>query len=139
MASKPKPKVKSTTKKASAKPKGQTIDDYLANVRDDQREALEKLRQMIKAAVPKAEECINYGVCAFRLDGDCVAGFGAGANHCTYYPMSGSTTHELRDELEDYETSKGSIRFAPEKPLPARLIQKLIKTRIAELKRNRDK
>ena len=110
-----------------------TIDDYLAAVSDDQRAALEKLRKTIKAAVPKAEECIDYGVAAFRLNGTAVAGFGASAKHCSFYPMSGKTVTTLQSELKNYKTTKGSIQFQPDKPLSAALVRKLIKTRIAEI------
>lgn len=114
----------------AAKPK--TIDEYLAGVNDEQRAALQKLRKIIKTIVPKAEECINYGVAAFRLDGQPIAGFGASANHCTYFPMSGATVATLKADLKDYETSKGAIRFPADQPLPIALVRKLIKTRVAE-------
>jgi len=123
----------------AAKPKAKTIDEYLAAVGDDQRAALEKLRRTIKAAIPKAEECINYGVAAFCLDGVVLIGFGAGANHCSLFPMSGSTTTELRGDLRDYETSKGAIRFQPGSPLPAALVRKVIKARKAEIARREKK
>ena len=109
-----------------------TIDDYLAGVNDKQRAALQKLRKTIKTIVPKAEECISYGVAAFRLDGQPIAGFGAIANHCTYFPMSGATVATLKADLKDYETSKGAIRFPADQPLPITLVRKLIKARIAE-------
>jgi uncharacterized protein YdhG (YjbR/CyaY superfamily) len=117
-----------------SKNKPTTIDEYLAGVGADQRAALEKLRKIIHAAVPKAEECIDYGVAAFRLNGKAIAGFGAGAKHCSYFPMSGATIHTLRAELKGYETTKGSIHFSPDKPLPAALVRKLVKARIAEIK-----
>ena len=115
------------------KPKAKTIDEYLAGVSDDQRVVLEKLRKIIRAAVPKAEECINYGVAAFRLNGECFAGLGATAKHCSYYPMSGKTASTLQNELKGYKTTKGSIQFQPDKPLPAVLVRKLIKARLAEI------
>ncbi len=110
-----------------------TIDEYLATVGDDQRAALEKLRKTIRAAVPKADECINYGVAAFRLNGECFAGFAASAKHCSYYPMSGKTVSAHQDELKSYATTKGSIQFQPDKPLPVALVRKLIKARLAEI------
>jgi uncharacterized protein YdhG (YjbR/CyaY superfamily) len=116
-----------------AKMKPETIDDYLARVSDDQRAALEKLRKTIRTIVPKAEECISYGLAAFRLDGRPIAGFGASGNHCAFYPMSGATVATLKDDLKDYETSKGAIRFPVDQPLPVALVRKLIKTRIAEI------
>ena len=108
-----------------------TIDEYLAAVSDDKRVALEKLRRVIKAAAPKAEECISYQLAAFRLNGPLVA-FGATANHCAFYLMSASTVEAHRDELKDYDTSKGTIRFQPNQPLPAALVRKLVKARVAE-------
>src|SRR5215213_10205026 len=87
-----------------------TIDEYLAAVTDEQRAALTKLRQTIKAAAPLAEECISYQIPAFRQNGMLV-GFGATKNHCAFYLMSGSMVDNFADELEGYDTSKGTIRF----------------------------
>jgi uncharacterized protein YdhG (YjbR/CyaY superfamily) len=113
----------------AAKPK--TIDEYLAALSDDKRAALEKLRKSIRAAAPKAEECISYQLPAFRQNGMLVA-FGATVNHCAFYLMSFSTVETHKDELEDYDTSKGTIRFQADKPLPAALVRKLVKARVAE-------
>lgn len=113
--------------------KPKTIDEYLAAVSDDQRAALEKIRKTIQAAAPKAEECINYGLAAFRLNGKNLVAFGASAKHCSLYPMDGHTVDAFKDELKDYETSKGTIRFSVDKPLPATLVKKLVKARIAEI------
>jgi uncharacterized protein YdhG (YjbR/CyaY superfamily) len=119
---------------ANAKPK--TIDDYLAALSDENRAALEKLRRTIRAAAPKAEECISYSLPAFRLNGLMVA-LGATANHCAFYPMSGTTIEAHKRELEGYDVSKGTIRFHPDEPLPAALVRKLVKARIAENDRSR--
>src|SRR5262249_37859422 len=108
-----------------------TIDEFLATLSDDKRVALEKLRKTIKAAAPGAEECISYQVPAFRLNGMLV-GFGATEKHCAFYLMSASTVETHKDELKGYDTSKGTIRFQPDKPLPAALVRKLVKARIAE-------
>src|SRR5437016_4245160 len=113
-----------------AKPK--TIDEYLAALSDDKRATLEKLRKTIKAAAPTAEECISYGLAAFRLDGRPLVAFGAGANHCAFYPMSSATVGTLKNELKNYDTSKGTIRFPADKPLPAALVRKVVKARVAE-------
>lgn len=109
-----------------------TIDEYLTAVTADQRAALEKLRKTIRAAAPQAEECINYGLAAFRLNGKNLVGFGASAKHCAFYLMSGSMVAAHQKELENYDTSKGTIRFQPAKPLPVALVRKLVKARIAE-------
>jgi uncharacterized protein YdhG (YjbR/CyaY superfamily) len=107
------------------------VDEYLAALSDDKRAALEKLRKTIRAAAPKAEECISYQLPAFRQNGMLVA-FGATANHCAFYLMSSSTVEAHKDELKDYDTSKGTIRFQADKPLPVALVRKLVKARIAE-------
>ncbi|MBS1911354.1 MAG: DUF1801 domain-containing protein [Bacteroidetes bacterium] len=109
-----------------------TIDEYLESVSEDKRAVLERLRATIKAAAPKAEECISYRLAAFRLEGKMLVAFGATANHCAFYPMSSATVEAFRDELSDYDTSKGTIRFKPENPLPATLVRKLVKARIVE-------
>ena len=108
-----------------------TIDEYLAPLSREKRTALEKLRKDIKAAAPKAEECISYQIPAFRLGGRMLVAFGAAANHCAFYP--GAFPIEAhKNELEAYHTSKGTIRFQPDSPLPATLVRKLVKARIAE-------
>ena len=109
-----------------------TFDECLAALSADQRAALEKLRKAIKAAAPNAEECISYGLAAFRLDGRPLVGLGATANHCAFYRMSGATVAAHQDALKKYDTSKGTIRFTSDKPLPAALVRKLVKARIAE-------
>ena len=113
----------------ATKPK--TIDEYLAAVSDDKRAALQKLRKTIRAAAPQAEECISYQLPAFRQNGMLVA-FGATANHCAFYLMSSSTLEAHTDELKDYDTSKGTIRFQADKPLRVALVRKLVRARIAE-------
>jgi uncharacterized protein YdhG (YjbR/CyaY superfamily) len=122
---------KSQTVKPAGKP--ENFDGYLAALGSDQRATLEKLRQTIRAAVPQAEECISYGLAAFRLHGKPIAGLGAWAEHCAYYPMSGRVVANCADLLKGYETSKGGIRFPVDKPLPTTLVRKLLKARIAEI------
>jgi uncharacterized protein YdhG (YjbR/CyaY superfamily) len=116
------------------KGKPKNIDEYLASVGEDKRAALERLRNTIKSAAPKAEECISYGLAAFRLDGRPLVAFGAAANHCAFYPMSSFTLSAHKEELEGYDTSKGTIRFPADKPLPATLVRRLVRARIAENK-----
>jgi uncharacterized protein YdhG (YjbR/CyaY superfamily) len=113
----------------AGKPK--TIDEYLAALSEDKRGALEKLRKTIRTAAPKAEEGISYGIPAFRQNGMLV-GFGATANHCAFYLMSATTVDAHKEELEGYDTSKGTIRFPPDQPLPAALVRKLVRARMAE-------
>lgn len=111
--------------------KPETHDAYLAALPQSQRVALENLRKIIKSTAPKTEECISYQLCAFRQNGPLVA-FGATKSHCAFYLMSGTTLDGFKDDLKEFDTSKGTIRFQPEKPLPATLVRKLIKARMAE-------
>ncbi len=109
-----------------------TIDAYLATVSPDRRATLEALRQTIRKTVPKAEECISYGIPAFRLDGVVIAGFAATAKGCSFFPFSGSTLGLLAADLKNYSQTKSSLHFAPDRPLPVVLVRKLLKSRIAE-------
>jgi uncharacterized protein YdhG (YjbR/CyaY superfamily) len=127
-------KRKTTGTKRTATPakatKPKTHDNYLAAVTEDKRGALQKLRRAIKAAAPKAEECISYQIPAFRLNGKFLVAYGAATNHCAFYP--GSTVNALKEELKGYNTSKGTIRFPADKPLPTALVRKLVRLRIEE-------
>jgi uncharacterized protein YdhG (YjbR/CyaY superfamily) len=105
-----------------------TIDDYLKTISADKRAALQRLRKDVHAAMPGAEECISYQMPAFRLDGKVIVWMGAGANHCAFYP--GGIVEDLADALDAYETSKGTIRFPPDRPLPARLVKTIVKAAI---------
>lgn len=118
------------------KSKPKTIDDYLGGLARDQRAALEKLRKIIRGAAPEAEECISYQIPAFRQNGMLV-GFGATAKHCAFYPMSSITIEAYKKDLKNFETGKGTIRFQPQKPLPANLVRKLVKARLAENNRQK--
>src|SRR5688572_5204899 len=109
-----------------------TIDQYLATVKGEKRKALDKLRKTIRTIIPKAEECISYSMPAFRLDGKVVAGFLATAKGCSYFPFSGTTLGTLAVDVQDYSQTKSALHFDPAKGLPATLVRKLIKARIAE-------
>jgi uncharacterized protein YdhG (YjbR/CyaY superfamily) len=109
------------------------IDAYLAGLPADKRAALQKLRKDIKAAAPRAEEGLSYGLPGFRLDGRPLACFAAAANHCSLHPMSAAVIRAHAADLAGYETSKGTIRFPAGKPLPSTLVRKIVKTRMAEL------
>ena len=106
-----------------------TIDEYLAQLPADKRAALQWLRRQIRAAAPDAEECISYGIPAFRLDGKLLVHFGAAAKHCAFYP--GGIVEHFAEELAGYDTSKGTIRFPPDSPLPAALIRAIVRAQIA--------
>jgi uncharacterized protein YdhG (YjbR/CyaY superfamily) len=109
------------------------IDGYLAALDEPKRSTLVELRESILEVVPNAEQCLSYRMPAFKVHGKTVAGFAAFKDHLSYLPHSGSVLTELDDELAGYETSKGSLKFAVDKPLPKRLVKKLITTRMREL------
>jgi uncharacterized protein YdhG (YjbR/CyaY superfamily) len=118
-------------------PKG--VDEYLAAVPEPARTTLNKIRATIQSVVPsEATEAISYGMPAFKYKGPLIA-YGAFANHCSLFPMSGSLIEAFHDELKGYHTSKGTIQFPVDKPLPAALVKKLVKARMAqnELKKQR--
>jgi len=122
-----------TKRQAESVAKPATVTEYLAAVSPEKRAALEKLRRDIRAAAPEAEECIAYGIPGFRLNGKYLVGLGAAAGHCAFY--LGSTVREFEGLLRSYDTSKGTIRFQPNHPLPITLVRKLVKARIAAMRR----
>ena len=121
----------------STRRKPKTIDEYLAGVDADHRDALQTLRETIHTVAPKAEECISYGIPAFRLNGRSLVFFGAWANHCAFYPGSSNALRKFRDELRNFQTSKGTLRFSPDNPLPVALVKKLVKARVAQIDNDR--
>ena len=107
------------------------VDEYLAAVSEPARSALVDLRRAIKAACPEAEEAISYGVPGYKYHGMLVS-FGAAKNHCSFYP--GSILDDFKEEVSAYSTSRGTVRFTPEKPLPADLVTRIVKARMAQNK-----
>lgn len=107
------------------------VDQYLARLPEDIRAALVRLRKTIKAAAPKADEVISYQIPAYKQKG-LLVGFAALKTHCTFHIMSVQVTRAHAEDLKGYKLGKASIRFAANKPLPAALVTKLVKARIAE-------
>jgi uncharacterized protein YdhG (YjbR/CyaY superfamily) len=108
------------------------IDEYLARLPADQRAALTKVRRTIKAAAPGATESISYRLPTFKLDGERLAYFGGAKAHCALYGLGAA---RFARELKGFDAHGGTIRFTPDKPLPATLLTKLIKARVAEIKK----
>ena len=106
-----------------------TIDDYLAPLPADQRAALQDLRRQILAAAPGATECISYGMPGFRLDGVLVW-MGAAKSHCAFYPSG--LVEAFAGQLAGFDTSKGTIRFQPGKPLPPELVRAIVARRVEQ-------
>jgi uncharacterized protein YdhG (YjbR/CyaY superfamily) len=109
------------------------IDEYLAALDEPKRSTLEALRRTILEVVPEAEQCISYGMPAFKVRGKTVAGFAAFKNHLSYFPHSGSVLPELTDDIAGYGGSKGTLQFAVDTPLPKPLVRKLIAVRLSQL------
>jgi uncharacterized protein YdhG (YjbR/CyaY superfamily) len=117
--------------------KPKTIDDYLTALGRDQRLPLARLRQAIRRAVPAAQECISYGMPAFRAAGGIVAGFAATQDGYSYYPFSGQILAELGDDLAGYQRTKSALHFSASQPLPSSLLRKLLEARLSEIRRRR--
>ncbi len=105
------------------------VDRYLASLEQPKRGTLEALRRAILDILPEAEECISYGLPAFRVQGKVIAGFAAFKNHLSYLPHSGSVFPEFGEELSQYKTSKGALQFPTDTPLPKALVKRLIAVR----------
>jgi uncharacterized protein YdhG (YjbR/CyaY superfamily) len=122
--------LKARTKRA-ASPKPKTVSAYLASLSSENRAALNKLRKDIRAAAPGAEECISYQMPAFRFEGRMLVWYGAWEKHCALYP--GTSIEPFRKELGRFDTgSKGTIRFQTNDPLPATVVRRLVKARVAQ-------
>ncbi len=109
------------------------IDEILARLRPDQRDALQAVRETIVTSAPAAVEALSYGAPAFRYRGRPLIAYAAAKAHCAIYPMSPNLIVLFRDELEGFETSKGAIRFIPARPVPASVITRLVQARMAEI------
>ena len=109
-----------------------TIDEFLASVPEDQRAALQQLRATIHAAQPGLEEAISYGVPAFKYKGKPFVSMGAAKAHCAFYVQSPTVMDAHAAELAGYDTAKGTVRFRSDEPLPAELVTKLVRARVAE-------
>lgn len=108
-----------------------TVEEYLDDAEPDKLAALAKLRKTILTVIPKAEEYISYGMPTFKYHGPLVS-YAAFKNHCSLFPWNATLIKKFAAELKDYKTSKGTIQFTVEKPLPIPLIKKLIKERVKE-------
>jgi uncharacterized protein YdhG (YjbR/CyaY superfamily) len=119
----------------SAIPK--TVDEYLETVPEPQRGTLKKVRAVIQSVLPEeATEVISYRIPCVKYKG-MLLGYAAFADHCSLFGMSGTLLGPMKEELKKYSTSKGTIRFGVDKPLPATLIKKLVKAAIAEKDRRK--
>jgi len=117
--------------------KAKDVNEYLAAVPEPAHSTLQKMRAMIRSAAPEATEAISYGMPAFRHAGRALVAYAAFSNHCSFFPMNAALIAAFKDELKAYPTAKGTIRFPVDKPLPAALVKKLVKARVAENERKK--
>jgi uncharacterized protein YdhG (YjbR/CyaY superfamily) len=131
-------KTKSSKRGPATKPKtgAQLVDEYLRGIAEPARTTLKKVRAIIRSVAPAdATEGIRYGIPTFQYKG-MLAGFAAFSDHCSLFPGAGPT-FKFKNQLKNYETSKGTIRFALDRPLPAALLEKMVKARMAENERKK--
>jgi uncharacterized protein YdhG (YjbR/CyaY superfamily) len=127
-------KVRTDARRSAAKGDGvsKNVDEYLAGVPEPARGTLSKVRAAIRSAVPPGTtETISYGMPAFKHN-EVLVWYAAFSNHCSLFP-TGAVIKAFKNELKGFSTSKGTIQFSTDKPLPAALVKKLVKARVAQI------
>ena len=107
---------------------------YFAATPPKARAALNKIRAAIRSVVPRAEEAFSYRIPAFKLGGRPLVWYAAFKNHCSLFPTGSGVLDQFEKELKGYRTSKGTIQFPLDKPLPDALVKKIVKARVRENK-----
>jgi uncharacterized protein YdhG (YjbR/CyaY superfamily) len=126
--------VKASSSAKSLRSPTEQVKAYLAALPPESRRSLTRIREAIRAAAPRAVDAFSYRIPAYKLDGRPLVWYAAFSHHCSMYPMTESIRRANADALEAYETSKGTVRFPLEKPVPTALIKRLVRARVAELK-----
>lgn len=110
------------------------VDKYINNLPLEFKAALTKFRELVRSVVPEDSiETFSYGVPSFRYNGKAIVAYAASKGHCAYYPMNPALIMKFKDELKDFSTDKGTIRFTPDEPLPVSLVKRMVKARLEEI------
>jgi uncharacterized protein YdhG (YjbR/CyaY superfamily) len=112
----------------------ETVEEYLGAAPEPQRTTLLAVRATLRELLPDADEALSYGMPAFVVGGQPVAGYAWARHHCSYHPHSGAVLSQVADELEGYDWSKGTLRFPIDEPLPRQLTARLVEVKLAHLR-----
>ncbi|HEX6138834.1 MAG TPA: DUF1801 domain-containing protein [Candidatus Limnocylindria bacterium] len=109
------------------------IDAILGALPEDQRRALQAVRETVAATAPEAVEAISYGMPAFRYRGRPLVGYAGFKKHCSFFPMGSAILDAHTDEVAPFRTAKGTLQFTPEHPMPMKLVEMIVRERMAAI------